>query len=164
MDDVLYEARTIKRFWAKVRKTDDCWEWTGAKSTGYARFVYKPNGELYTGYAHRYSYELHVGPVAPGMQVDHICWNRACVRPDHLRLASSKQNNEHRQVAKNNKSGYRGVSWDSNREEWVAHVGNNGRIVYVGRFSTAAEAASAAREARLRMFSHNDEDRQVSVR
>lgn len=77
------------RFWSQVRKTDGCWEWTGRLNTnGY--------GQTRVGdrrpHAHRVAYELVVGPIPTGLQLDHLCRNRACVRPDHLEPVTQTEN------------------------------------------------------------------------
>lgn len=80
------------RFWEKVDKrgADDCWEWQGSSAqTGHGTFW---DGEQPTG-AHRFSYELHVGDIPEGRVIDHLCDNGACVNPDHLQLASMRENN-----------------------------------------------------------------------
>lgn len=42
--------------------------------------------------AHRVSYELSVGPIPAGMEIDHLCRNQPCVRPDHLEAVTPKEN------------------------------------------------------------------------
>jgi hypothetical protein len=80
------------RFWARVRKTDGCWEWTGAKGEGYGRLGRVIGGHAVFFTAHRYSYELANGPIPSGLLVRHTCHNRACVRPDHLVLGTYLDN------------------------------------------------------------------------
>ena len=70
-----------ERFWAQVKVTDGCWEWTGRiDKKGYGRFKV---GQV-PRYAHRVAWELANGPVEPHMLVRHLCGNHPCVRPDHL--------------------------------------------------------------------------------
>ncbi len=66
-----------------------CWIWIGAKRGGYGRF--KVAGQKSVT-AHRASYELHVGPIPEGMQLDHLCRNPACVNPSHLEPVSAAEN------------------------------------------------------------------------
>lgn len=78
-----------KRFLAKVKKTDGCWEWTGCLSdTGYGTFYLAPTNRG----AHQAAWTLFVGPIPPGMCVLHRCDNRKCVRPEHLFIGSKKDN------------------------------------------------------------------------
>jgi len=77
------------RFWAKVEKSNKCWTWTGAlDSSGYGTIW---DGQR-TAKAHRVAYEKAVGPIASGLQLDHLCRNRRCVRPSHLEPVTAREN------------------------------------------------------------------------
>lgn len=80
------------RFWAKVdrRGPGDCWQWTGAKTHG-------GYGVIGIGHAHllrapRVSYEMHIGPIPPGMVIRHKCDNPPCVNPAHLEVGTLRDN------------------------------------------------------------------------
>jgi hypothetical protein len=82
----------VGNFWKRVDKGDGtgCWLWTGARTPGgYGHFkgwIDKSSS------AHRFSYELLVGPIAPGLEIDHLCRNTSCVRPDHLEAVTHAVN------------------------------------------------------------------------
>ncbi len=42
--------------------------------------------------AHRLSYSVFVGPLVDGLVVHHVCEQRECVNPDHLRLTTQREN------------------------------------------------------------------------
>ena len=81
-----------KRFWAKVDKIDAapdaCWQWLGTKSDGYGRFSIGSKRI----YAHRFAYELLIGPIPDGLTLDHLCRNRACVKPQHVEPVPMRTN------------------------------------------------------------------------
>lgn len=81
---------TVLTFWASVVHTDTCWLWIGRTngSEGYGKLSWH-NADVY---AHRLSWELHVGPVPLGLWVLHRCDNPPCVRPDHLFLGTHEDN------------------------------------------------------------------------
>lgn len=79
-------------FWSKVdvRAIDECWPWLqSTASHGY--------GQTWDGVtvrlAHRVGWALaNEQQVPDGMTVDHICHNRTCINPDHLRLLTNVEN------------------------------------------------------------------------
>lgn len=142
-------------FWAKVDKSGECWMWNGYRDRqGYGQ-VCRYGKHLY---AHRYALTIS-GVDVEGHHIDHICHQPSCVRPDHLRRVTPKQNNENRAGAQvNSKSGVRGVVWDRGAKCWSAEVGHN-RKRYRKRFATIEEAADWVRLKRLELFTHSDMDR-----
>lgn len=153
-------ASIEERFWAKVDKSGDCWIWTAHLfHDGYGQFATKTNGVTRTWRAHRISFEWSNGPIPDGMLIDHRCHNRACVNPDHLRLANRNQNNQNRLGAQSNsRSGIRGVQrLPSGR--WQARVRHKKQDIHVGIFDTAEEADAAVKAKRNELFTHNDLDR-----
>jgi hypothetical protein len=94
-----------RRFWSKVDKRgdDECWPWTGTLEwSGYGQFF--TNGTPRLVKAHRYSYELLVGPIPGGLDLDHTCHDpkecppgdqcphRRCVNPAHLEPVTEREN------------------------------------------------------------------------
>lgn len=76
------------RFWRHVDKAGDCWIWTGGKAYGYGSFY---DGETKV-YAHRWSYQHHVGPITDGLVIDHLCRQPLCVNPEHLEAVTNREN------------------------------------------------------------------------
>ena len=129
-----------ERFWAKVSKGPECWLWLGAPSgPGYGLIRYKGRYQS----AHRVSYEINVGPVAGGMQIDHKCRNMMCVNPDHLRVVTDGENKQNITARANSKSGVRGVVYYPKRGKFLASVQKDGRKNYLGWHFTAEEAERA---------------------
>ena len=81
-----------ERFWEKVNRVDGegCWLWTSTRNRrGYGRFHVGKHKHVY---AHRYSVELSGRVIPEGFEVDHLCSNPPCARPDHLDVVSHQEN------------------------------------------------------------------------
>lgn len=152
---------TLNRFWAKVEKTSDCWNWSGAtQPKGYGTFRFNGAARL----AHRVSFEIANGAIRTGAEIDHICHTRGCVRPSHLREVTHKQNMEnYAGVYASNSSGVRGVHWHKQHQKWNASVQHGGKRIHVGLFRDLQEAERAVMEKRLELFTHNEVDRREKL-
>lgn len=83
-----------------------CWEWKGLKmSSGYGHL--KVFGK-FVG-AHRLSYELYKGQIPIDKEIMHLCDNRLCVNPDHLKLGTHKENMLDMVLKGRKKSGIRNI-------------------------------------------------------
>lgn len=133
------ETTLEERLWGRVDKSTagGCWIFTGPKlRDGYGRFSFK--GKKYS--AHVLAYELTIGPVQVGKDVDHMCQVKACVRPDHLRAVDASANSHNRTMPLSG-SGYRNVYVVGGR--WAAVIKDRGKSIYLGTFS-APELANEA--------------------
>lgn len=80
-------------FWCNVVVVENCWEWIGATNeAGYGKLGRRWDGKSKSLRAHRVSYEWYVGHIPPSMTLDHLCENKRCVKPSHLRIASIREN------------------------------------------------------------------------
>lgn len=139
------------RFWQKVQESSGCWLWQGRiGKAGYGVFYYQNREHR----AHRLAYELNVAAIPDGMVIDHACHTLACVKPDHLRLATVKQNAENRKGAnRGGKSGIRGVSLHRGRW-WLGRVTHNYYVTHTKYCATQEEAAEYVLAKRQELFTH----------
>lgn len=76
------------RFWRRVEFGDDCWTWITPQPDGYGRFQIGWVRKR----AHRWTWEAVNGPVPDGLVIDHLCRNRSCVNPGHMRAVTPYEN------------------------------------------------------------------------
>ncbi len=80
--------------------TTGCRNWTGSLRNGYGRLIVgsRTDGTRHSTTAHRYSYEVHRGPIADGLEVCHRCDNPRCINPEHLFLGTRQDNIDDREA------------------------------------------------------------------
>lgn len=151
-------VNVLERFYSHVDKlsNEGCWTWTGKLSSkGYGYFTI--NKENYNKWAHRSAYELLIGPIPDGFEIDHTCHgeafkhgmcaggntcvHRSCVNPGHLEAVPGFINRN--RGAGRSKSGYIGVYYRTKNSTWEAWIRCGGKTRYIGMFDTAEEAAMA---------------------
>lgn len=149
-------AGQIRRFWSSAQREGECLVWAKSRRrNGYGQATIAHRNRT----AHRLAFELTYGAIPEGMLVDHICGNRACIEPAHLRLATKKQNGENRVGPPQGRSGIRGVRWDSSRGCWSVALTHNYKTINLGRFADLTEAGRVAAAARAEIFTHSKESR-----
>jgi hypothetical protein len=87
MESINPPAHLIKRFHDGYLIDPDggCWVWQrNYDSNGYGRHLHWK--------AHRFAWLVLVGPIADGLQLDHLCRNRGCVNPTHLEPVTQREN------------------------------------------------------------------------
>lgn len=85
----LIKGNHSKRFWIKVDKTKDCWNWIGSTwGKGYGKYTVNDKSIA----AHRFAYQDIKGDIPKGLQLDHLCMNKLCVNPDHLEPVTNSEN------------------------------------------------------------------------
>jgi hypothetical protein len=70
-------------------RAGECWLWLGHRTRdGYGMVTVEKRPRL----AHRVSYEVHVGEIPVGLQLDHLCRVTACINPSHLEPVTASEN------------------------------------------------------------------------
>ena len=92
----------IPRLWSRidVRGKNECWPWKGhVIDSGYGSYNYADEGKSKRIYAHRAIAEVQGVLTDPAMVVRHLCGNRVCCNPAHLKQGTHKENAADRKAA-----------------------------------------------------------------
>jgi hypothetical protein len=113
------------------------------------------------GYAVRSSYGerremlyLHrvIMQAPPGLLVDHINGDKLDNRRENLRLCSARENLRNRRPDAGSTSPYKGVSWNTQKQRWIAVIHVDRRAIQIGVFTDEIEAAYAYDRAAEKYF------------
>jgi hypothetical protein len=88
----------------------------------------------------------------PGMLVDHRNGNHLDCRLQNLRVCTTAQNTQNEPMLKTNKSGFRGVSFHSQKNKYRAAITHHGKYKHLGYFDTPEEAAAEYEKAARELF------------
>ncbi len=117
------------------------WNPLKTKTNVYANRLTKSSGTITHHLMHVIIFERVIGrSLCQGELVDHIDGNGLNNMKINLRLATYSQNGMNSKLRKDSKSGFKGVSWDQNKQKWAARISINKKQLRLGYFETAQEA------------------------
>jgi hypothetical protein len=147
-----------RRIRAATARTDNGWNTRNAGKIagsighlGYLRIVLTIDGRVHYVPSHRLAW-FYVTRTWPHTDIDHINMDVIDNRFSNLRLATRSQNNANAKPPRDNKSGKKGVSFDSTRKLWKVEICRNGERFNLGRFADFEEACEVRRRKAIDLF------------
>jgi hypothetical protein len=126
----------------KIDKETGCHLWTGFRNAdGYGRIAVGPGHRL----VHRVAWEAVHGTIPEGMILMHICDNRRCCNPEHLKLGTRAENNRDR-VEKGRGNGARALDLEKH-PQWGTASGRPPRRKRPARSQGQAAEAAKSKDA-----------------
>ncbi len=120
----------------------DCLVWANCKNHGGYGLVNNGDGRLVP--VHRMAWEMANGrPIATGMDIDHVCWNRACYNPLHLRELSRRANTANRKGKADGAYSTKSTGVRRHGSKFRAQIQFGKKNRHIGLFATEEEAALA---------------------
>ena len=122
---------------------------------GYLQSSVTVDHKLFSYRLHIMIWEMHYGPVTPGMEIDHKNNIRDDNRIENLQELTNGDNSKKQLLRKDSKTGYRGVSFYKPCKKFRARIGNKKKYIFLGYFNTAEEAYEARKIAELHYYGSN---------
>ena len=149
-------AKEIQLTQGKVALVDDDmyeylnqWKWYVQKwNIGYYAVRNIRVNKKYSGYVSMH--RLITNNYDKNLITDHINGNTLDNHKWNLRICTYSDNNKNRNIAKNNLSGYKGVSYINQLNKYKAQIGINKKTIYLGLFIDPIDAARAYNEAAIK--------------
>lgn len=119
-------------------------------SKGYVKI--QLNGRMYS--AHRLIYQIanSIDILSADIQIDHIDGDKQNNNPNNLRLATNQDNQRNVKIQRNNTSGFKGVTYEKNRNKWKASIYDGTRRINLGRFNSPEDAHLAYKTKAIELF------------
>ena len=105
---------------------------------------------------HRVVMLMCYGFYGEGLDVDHINHVRNDNRLFNLRFVTRSENSKNQSLSSKSTTGVTGVSFLKARKKYIAQIGVNRKLIYLGTFETLEEAAAARAEVNLKFSFHNN--------
>ena len=146
-----WKPRDISFFKDGKIKAETLWKKWNTRWAGKIAFSYinpegyqKSNLKDHPQLAHRLIWEMVVGPIPKGMQIDHINGKRSDNRISNLRLVTQAENSRNMKMLRTNTSGVTGVTLGKKMKKWRARISDsNGQRIHLGYFHTKEEALAS---------------------
>jgi hypothetical protein len=142
--------------WALVDDSDyewlNQWRWSANRDNLTGMFYAVRHSPLVDG--KRTLIQMHglILDTPKGMHTDHIDHDTLNNQRSNLRVATNSQNQGNQKLRADNKSGYKGVSWNKKEKKWAAKMIHQGKQIFVGYFVDPKEASVAHSKASKQYF------------
>jgi len=130
----------------------NAYKWHAILNRDTKSFYAARNSPSVDGKRHHIYMAREVMHAKTGEVVDHINHDTLDNRQENLRVCSSGQNNANTRMRSHNTSGFKGVCWHSGHGKWTARLRFDRKLLHLGDFTTALEAAIVYDRAALGVF------------